>query len=142
MAISGETLEAVRRAYQIWVEHQGDDVSGLLDLMGEDVQVTTLPDGRDPLTFTKACYGKTEMTEYLQALIGDWQLLRADIDEMVTERDVVVVLLSTTWKNRRTDRSFDSQAAHMWRFRDRFASEIRLFFDSGKWSAAARETST
>ena len=138
MAISDETLSAIRKAYQVWVEHDGDDVSGLLDLMGEDIHVTTLPDGTDPLTFTKACHNKVEMTEYFQALIGDWQCLRADIDEMVTERDLVVVMLTTAWRNRRTDREFESPAAHMWRFRDGFATEIRLFFDTGKWSAAAR----
>lgn len=140
MAISDETLSAIRRAYQIWAEHQGDDVSGLLDLMGDDVEVTTLPDGTDPLTFTKACHNKTEMTEYFHALIGDWQLLRADILEMVREQDVVVLVLTTKWRNRRTDCEFESPAAHVWRFRDGFACQIRLFFDSAKWSAAARKT--
>ena len=138
MAVSEATLAAIRRAYQIWAESQGDDVNGILELMADDVVVTTLPDGTDPLTFTKACQNKAETIEYLHALIGDWQLLRGDIDEIVTERDVVVVVLSTAWKNRRTERSFNSQAAHMWRFRDGFASELRLFFDTGKWSAAAR----
>lgn len=137
MVISEETLSAIRRAYQIWAEHQGDDVSGILGLMAEDVAVTTLPDGTGPLTFTKACHNKTELTEYLQALIGDWQLLRADIEEMISERDLVVVLLDTSWRNRRTDISFESQAAHVWRLRDGFACQIRLFFDSAKWSQAA-----
>ena len=138
MTISDVTLTAVKHGYQIWAESQGDDVAALLDLMAEDVKVTTLPDGTDPLTFTKACHDKVEMTEYLQALIGDWQLLRADIEEMVRERDVVVLVLTTTWRNRRTDKAFSSPAAHVWRFRDGFACQIRLFFDSAKWSAAAR----
>lgn len=138
MTISETTLMSIRQAYQIWAENQGDDVTALLDLMAEDVEVTTLPDGTDPLTFTKACHNKTEMTEYFHALIGDWQLLRADIEEMVREDDVVVLVLTTKWRNRRTDREFESPAAHVWRFRDGFACQIRLFFDSAKWSAAAR----
>ncbi|MGI9490234.1 MAG: nuclear transport factor 2 family protein [Geminicoccaceae bacterium] len=129
---------AIRDAYQIWAENQGDDVTALLDLMAEDIEVTTLPDGTDPLTFTKACRDKTQMTEYFHALVGDWLLLRADILEMVRERDVVVVVLTTTWRNRRTDQEFTSPAAHVWRFRDGFACQIKLFFDSAKWSAAAR----
>lgn len=137
MAISEETLLAITRAYQIWAEHQGDDVSAILDLMSEDVDVTTLPDGADPLTFTKACHNKAQMTEYFHALIGDWQLLRADIEEMVREDNVVVVVLTTRWRNRRTDKEFRSPAAHVWRFRDGFACQLRLFFDSAKWSAAA-----
>jgi ketosteroid isomerase-like protein len=139
LAISEATLAAVKQAYQIWAESKGDDVSGILGLMADDVDVSTLPDGAEPLTFTKACHDKVEMTEYLQALIGDWSLLRADIVEMVTERDVVVVLLTTVWKNRRTDKQFASPAAHVWRFRDGFAYQIRLFFDSAKWSDAASD---
>ena len=138
MTISEETLSAIRRAYQIWAEHQGDDVSAILDLMSEDVEVTTLPDGIDPLSFTKACHNKAEMTEYFHALIGDWQLLNADIEEIVREENVVVLVLTTKWRNRRTDKEFESPAAHVWRFRDGFACQIRLFFDSAKWSAAAR----
>lgn len=137
MAISEATLAAVKRAYQIWVENQGDDVSALLDLMADDIEITTLPDGAGPLTFTKACHDKPEVTEYLHALIGDWQLLKADIDDIVHQRDLVVVVLDTGWRNRRTDMSFESQAAHIWRFRDGFACQVRLFFDSAKWSAAA-----
>lgn len=127
-------------AYQVWAESQGDDVRALLDLMADDVEVTTLPDGTDPLTFTKACRNKAEMNEYFHALVGDWCVLRADIDEMVQERDLVVVVLTTVWKNRRTDKEFASPAAHVWRFRDGFASQVRLFFDSAKWSAAAHDS--
>ncbi len=137
MVISETTLKSIKQAYQIWAESQGDDVTALLDLMAEDIEVTTLPDGMDPLTFTKACHDKVQMTDYFQALIGDWQLLRADIEEMVRERDVVVLVLTTHWRNRRTDREFMSPAAHVWRFRDGFANQIRLFFDSAKWSQAA-----
>ena len=136
MAITETTLVSIRQAYQIWAESQGDDVSGLLGLMTDDVEVTTLPDGMDPLTFTKACHGKAEMTEYFHALVGDWCVLRADIDEMICERDLVVVVLTTAWRNRRTDREFESPAAHVWRFRDGFACQVRLFFDSARWSQA------
>jgi ketosteroid isomerase-like protein len=137
LTISNETLTAIKQAYHIWAESQGDDVSRLLDLMADDVEVTTLPDGTDPLTFTKACRNKVEMTEYFQALVGDWCVLRADIDDMVQERDLVVLVLTTVWCNRRTDMEFESPAAHVWRFRDGFACQVRLFFDSAKWSQAA-----
>lgn len=130
-------MKAIRQAYQIWDESGGDDMQPILDLMAEDVVVTTLPNGTDPLAFTKACHGKTEMTEYLQGLIGDWCLLKAEIDDIVCERDMVVVLLTTVWKNRRTEKSFDSPVAHAWRFRDGFATQLRLFFDSARWGKAA-----
>ena len=136
MAISEETLSAIRRAYQIWAEHQGDDVSAILDLMAEDVEVTTLPDGIGPADLHQGLPQQSvEMTEYFHALIGDWQLLRADILERWCVRgNVVVLVLTTKWRNRRTDKEFESPAAHVWRFRDGFACQIRLFFDSAKWS--------
>ncbi|MEL6961710.1 MAG: nuclear transport factor 2 family protein [Pseudomonadota bacterium] len=137
MAISKATLATIQQAYQVWAETKGDDVSALLDLMTDDVEVTTLPDGREPLMFTKACHGKAEMTQYFHALIGDWSIVHADMEDMISERDLVVVLLTTCWKNRRTDKEFTSPAAHVWRFRDEHAYQIRLFFDSAKWSAAA-----
>lgn len=137
LAISEVTLAAIREAYRIWNESGGEDMRPLLRLMTDDVMVTTLPDGAEPLRFSKACRGKVEMTAYSEGLIGDWELLRAQIEEMVSERNLVVVVLQTAWRNRRTDVSFDSEAVHVWRFRDQHACQIRLFFDSAKWSHAA-----
>ena len=138
MTISEMTLMAIRQAYQIWDESGGEDTKPILDLMSDDIVVTTLPNGADPLAFTKACHGKVEMTEYLQGLIGDWCLLKAEIEDMVCERDLVVLLLNTAWQNRRTEKSFDGVAAHAWRFKDGFACQLRLFFDSARWGRAAR----
>lgn len=137
MGISEETLASIRRGYQIWAESGGDDVGPLLDLMADDVEATMLPDGMAPLAFTKACHGKTDMIQYFHALVGDWCVLHAEIEEIVCERDMVVLLLNTAWRNRRTDKAFTSPAAHAWRFRNGFAHQIRLFFDSARWSAAA-----
>ncbi|MGI9433585.1 MAG: nuclear transport factor 2 family protein [Geminicoccaceae bacterium] len=141
MAISDETLTALKHAYQTWHESHGENVGPMLEVMADDVEVTTLPDGANPLEFSKACYSKAEMTAYLQGLIGDWHLLGVDIEDMVRERDRVVVLLTTSWRNRRTDKSFESHAAHAWRFRNGYANQLRLFFDSAKWSEAARADS-
>jgi ketosteroid isomerase-like protein len=138
VVISDETLTALKHAYQVWSESGGEDVQALLGLMADDVEVTTLPDGANPLEFSRACHSKTEMTAYFQGLIGDWHLLDTDIEDMVRERERVVVLLTTSWRNRRTDKSFKSYAAHAWRFKDGYATQIRLFFDSAKWSEAAR----
>jgi ketosteroid isomerase-like protein len=106
--------------------------------MADDIDVTTLPDGADPLNFTKACHNKEEMAAYCQGLIGDWELLRSDIEDVISERDLVVILLTTAWRNRRTEKSFEGPAAHAWRFRDGFAIQLRLFFDTARWVKAAK----
>lgn len=138
VAISKETLTALKEAYRRWDESSGEDLSLIVDLMAEDVQFATLPDGAKPLEFSKPCWNKSEVLRYFEGLLGDWDLLWADIEEVVSERDCVVVLLKNAWRNRRTDKRFESHAAHIWRFKGNRASHVRLFFDSAKWSAAAK----
>lgn len=133
-----QTLKRVRLAYSHWDESAGENMQALLALMADDIEVITLPDGTDPLAFTKACHGKTEMTDYCQGLIGDWELLQAEIEDIIAERDMVVVLLKTAWRNRRTEKSLDGPVAHVWRFKDGFATQLRLFFDSARWAKAAK----
>jgi len=140
VTISKETLAALKDAYRRWDESGGEDLSLLVNLMDEDVQFATLPDGTKPLEFSKPCRNKSEVLCYLEGLLGDWDLLWIEIEEIVSERNHVVVLLKNGWRNRRTDKRIESHAAHAWRFKGQQASHIRLFFDSGKWSAAAAET--
>jgi len=137
VTVSKAVLAGIQEAYQVWSESGGEDMRPLLDLMSDDIEAVTLPDGTDPLAFTKPCQGKVEMTAYCQGLQGDWELVRADVEDVVAERDLVVVLLKTAWRNRRTEKDFEGPAAHAWRFRDGFAIELRLFFDSMRWVRAA-----
>jgi ketosteroid isomerase-like protein len=137
LAISEVTLAAVRRAYQTWHDSRGEDMSDIVALMAEDVHLITLADGASPLEFSKPCYGKAELERYLEGLLGDWDLLAAIVEEMIAERDWLVLLLETSWRNRRTGRSFSSPAAHAWRFQKGKAVQLRLFFDSARWTAAA-----
>ena len=138
MTVSKGTLAAIRRAYQIWTDSRGEDVQPMIDLMSDQIHLTTLADGASPLDFSKPCYSKTDVGRYLEGLIGDWDLLGTRIEEVITERDCVVVLLDTSWRNRRTDKRFDSPAAHAWRFKDGQATHVRLFFDTARWTAAAQ----
>lgn len=138
MTISDETLAALKQAYQIWDESRGEDVKPLFDLMADDINFTTLPDGASPLEFSKPCYSKADLARYFDGLLGDWDLLGTRIEEIISERDCVVVLLDTSWRNRRTDKRFESPSAHAWRFRDGLATHVRLFFDTARWCEAAR----
>ena len=140
MTVAKETLNALKQAYRRWDESRGEDVKPVFDLMAEDVQFNTLPDGASPLEFSKPCQGKAEVLRYLEGLLGDWDLLWIDIEDIISERDHVVVLLKTAWRNRRTDKRFESHAAHAWRFSGQRATQVRLFYDSAKWSDAARGT--
>ena len=137
MAISKETLTALKNAYRRWDESGGEDLSLLVDLMTQDVQFSTLPDGAKPLEFSKPCSNKSEVLNYLQGLLGDWDLLWMEIETFVCDGNYVVVLLENGWRNRRTDKRAEGHAAHAWRFRGKRASHVRLFFDSARWSAAA-----
>ncbi|MGI9492352.1 MAG: nuclear transport factor 2 family protein [Geminicoccaceae bacterium] len=138
MAISKDTLTALENAYRRWDESGGEDLSLLVDLMEESVQFATLPDGAKPLEFSKPCSNKREVLSYLEGLLGDWDLLWLEIEEFVSDKDYVVVLLRNGWRNRRTDKRFEGHAAHAWRFRGKRASHVRLFFDSAKWGDAAK----
>lgn len=137
MTISKEILASIRRAYQIWDHSRGEDVEPLMDLMAEDVQLTTLADGASPLEFSKPCRNKAELSRYFDGLLGDWDLLGTKIEEIISERDCVVVLLDTSWRNRRTEKRLESPSAHAWRFEDDKATRVRLFFDTARWCQAA-----
>lgn len=136
--ISKVTLAAIKHAYQIWNDSRGEDVRAMMDLMADGIQLTTLADGTSPLEFSKPCHNKADFIRYFEGLLGDWDLLRARIEEIVCERDCLVVLLDTSWRNRRTEKHFEGPAAHAWRFRDGKATHLRLFFDTARWCEAAR----
>jgi len=74
LAISKVTLTAVRVAYEIWGESKGEDVSGLVDLMADEIHLSTLADGASPLEFSKPCRNKTDLGHYFAGLLGDWDL--------------------------------------------------------------------
>lgn len=137
MAISNETLTALKNAYRRWQQSGGEDLSLVVDLMADDIEVATLPNGTELLEFSKPCRNKDEVLRYFEGLLGDWDLLWVDIEDVVSERSCVVVLLKNAWRNRRTDKRFESHAVHVWRFEGDRANHLRLFFDSAKWSAAA-----
>lgn len=138
MAISDETMTALTKAYRHWGESSGEDLTLLIDLMADDIEFATLSEGASPLEFSKPCHSKSEVLIYLQGLLGDWDLLSTEIEDIISERDLIVVLLKNAWRNRRTDKYLEGHAAHAWRFKGRRASHIRMYFDTAKWIVAAR----
>ena len=64
-------------------------------------------------------------------------LLRFTVDDYVASGDTVVMVGSCAWRNRRTERVFETPKVDVWMFRNGRAVEIREFFDTARAVEAA-----
>jgi ketosteroid isomerase-like protein len=138
MTVTAEILAALEEAYRIWHESKGERYDQWLPLLADDCRFGSLDDGAPGLEFTKACRSKDEMIAYYVGLVGDWDMVYYLADEFIAERDRVVVLCRSSWRNRRTGKLIESCTADVWRFERGKAVEIFEFTDTAKWAAAVR----
>lgn len=133
-----EELETLKEAYRLWSASNGEQYQAWLDLMDDGFENGCLEDGAPGLEFTRQRRGKEEMAEYFHQLHKDWLMICHFADEFLQDGDRIVVLIRTTWQNRKTGKIVDSPAAHVWRFKRGKAVKKFEFADSSAWKEAVR----
>jgi hypothetical protein len=138
MTATDADLAALKEAYRIWQETRGGRVDRWFELMGDKFRYGSLDGGAPGVEFTKGGTKRDEFAAYLQGLVGDWEMLNYQVYDFVRQRDRVVALCRTAWRNRRTGKALDNPVAHIWRFEDGKAVELFEFCDTAQWAWAVR----
>ena len=82
-----------------------------------------------------------EHREYFQALNEDWEMISYKVNELISQRDRVVVLADVCLCHRQTGRLVATLKADVFRLRDGRIVEFCEFFDSATAVEAADESS-
>ncbi len=137
MTVTANNLDALKNAYRVWSTSRGEHYEHWLDLIADDFENGTLENGVPGLEFSKARRGKAAMLGYFKVLYRDWDMQCHVAEEFLIDRDRVVVLIRTAWKNRLTAGIVECPVAHIWRFKDGKAVSRFEFADSLGWAKAA-----
>jgi len=64
-------------------------------------------------------------------------MLHYEVHQLVAQDDAVFARCSTSWRNKRTGKTFDTPKADFWRLRDGKIVEFYEYFDTAQVMAAA-----
>jgi hypothetical protein len=138
MASSAENLAKLKQAYARWHATKGDE-KVWLELMADNVQVLSLAAGRPGVEFTRPVRSKDDLRRYLAGLRQDWEMIYYRPDDFVVEGDRIAVMSMTSWKNRKTGRTFETAKADFAVFKDGQIVEWYEFYDTAAVEAAVKQ---
>lgn len=133
-----ENIAILEELYGIWTGTRAGTVENVLDHIAEDVTWLSLADGSPGMEFTASCSCKDDVIHYLSELMREWSMDFFELDEMIAEKDRVVVLSNVGWTNNRTGKSVKTPKADVFRIKDRLIVEYLEFYDTAAALAAAR----
>ena len=137
MASPAENLAKLKDAYARWHGTKGDE-QVWLDLMADNVQVLSLAAGRPGVEFTRPVRSKEDLRRYLAGLRQDWEMIYYRPDEFVADGERVAVMAMTSWKHRKTGRTFETPKADFAVFKDGKIVEWYEFYDTAAVEAAMK----
>jgi ketosteroid isomerase-like protein len=138
MGDEARNVELLKAAYKLWNDSKGGSVDHWISLATQDIRFGSLAGGAAPLAFTRPISNREAMRGYFEGLVGEWQMLHYSVDRFVAQDDAVFVRCSTSWKHRKTGKSFDTPKADFWRFRDGKIVEFYEYYDTAQIMAAAK----
>jgi hypothetical protein len=129
--------EKLQRAFQDWNHTRGGTSAAWLDLMADNVHFQSLAGGGPGAEFTVECHSRADVARYFAELAKGWEMIHYTTKVFAAAEDRVVMLGSTAWRNRRTQRLVDTPKADLVTFRNGQIVEFFEFYDTAKLFAAA-----
>ncbi len=127
----------LQKAYHDWHHSRGQTSASWLELMADNVHFQSLAGGGPGAEFTVECHSRDEVTRYFAELAKGWEMIHYTTEVFAACEDRVVMLGSTAWRNRRTQRVVDTPKADLVTFRNGRIVEFFEFYDTAKLFAAA-----
>jgi ketosteroid isomerase-like protein len=120
--MSQENVEAIRRAFELWL-------SGDMDAWLETVDPEVGWDfSNEPLIdVPNKGRGRKDFLEVLSTFMGGWNDYKAEVRELIDAGDQVVVVLHETARMRGTDALIDRDFFHLWTVKGSRATFLRVF---------------
>ncbi|WP_010584942.1 nuclear transport factor 2 family protein [Schlesneria paludicola] len=130
MSDAEENVRKLRVAYKMWNDSRGESSQHWLDLMADDVKMTSLASSHPSMEFTKAVHGKSQAEDYFAGLKASWEMVHFTAEEFVAQGDRVVMLGRCAFRSRLTGKTAESAKADVYRFRDGCIVEFFDFYDT------------
>ena len=138
MGDEARNVGLLKEAYKLWHDSKGDSVGHWINLVADDVRFGSIARGAPPLGFTKPISNKQALRDYFDGLLGDFAMIHYTIENYVAEGDIVFVRCTTSWRSKKTGKTFETPKADFWRFRDGKVVEFYEFYDTAQVMAAAQ----
>ena len=130
-------LASLKAAYQEWNATKGGSIDTWVALMAEDMNLRSLAEGRQNLTFTKPRSGRDEAAEYLRGLTTDYAMEYYRVDRYICQDDHVVMVGQTAWTNKTTGKRVETPICDIWQFRGGKAVSLSEYYDTAKLAEAS-----
>lgn len=137
MANEAENVALLKHAYGRWHDTKAGSVGDFLAIVDDHVLWGSIPRGQAPLEFATQYNSKSALHAYFDGLTTEWAMLHYTIDQYVADGDMVVARGSTSWKNKKSGKTFETPKVDVWRFKNGKAIEFYEYFDTATVMAAA-----
>jgi uncharacterized protein len=138
MASPAENIAKLKDAYRRWDHSKGKDTTMWTTIFADHVRLRSLAAGRPGLEFTLECRSTDDIARYFAGLLGDWEMLHYTTEQFAADGDRVVMLGSTSWKNKKTGRVFETPKADLVTFRDGRIVDFYEFYDTERVLSATQ----
>lgn len=118
-------------------DSKGGSVDHWVSIVDDNIQSGSIARGAAPLEFTRTVSNKQQLRGYFDGLLGDFSMNHYTIHDYVAQGDIVFVRCTTSWRNKKTGKSFETPKADFWRFRDGKVMEFYEFYDTAQVMASA-----
>ena len=109
---------------------QGRQRRALAGFVSEDVRFGSIAGGAEPLGFTGPRSNREAVRSYFDGLLSEFEMIHYTVHDYVAQGDMVFVRCTTSWKNRKTGKTFETPKADFWRLRDGKIVEFYEYYDT------------
>jgi ketosteroid isomerase-like protein len=138
MGNEAANVAVLKEAYARWHDSKGTS-DHWMELVADDIKFGSLARGAAPqLAFAKSYNNRQALADYFAGLRADWEMIHYTVGEFVAQGDAVFMHGSTSWRHKRTGKTFETPKVDFWRFRDDGkVVEFYEFYDTASVIAAA-----
>ncbi|MBX3563087.1 MAG: nuclear transport factor 2 family protein [Sphingomonas sp.] len=130
MGAAPTNAERIRQAYARWAETKGESADLFVDMLADDVVMTTALDPSEPHPLAQARKGKQFASDYLESLALNLTMLDYPTEEVIDGGDTVVWIGSCHWRDRASGREAHTPKVDIWRFEGGKAVSVLEMFDT------------
>lgn len=137
MTTTNPNVEALRGAYDAWIQSRGRSVEEWVKIASPDIALRSAADEHDEGRFGAVPAGHGGLRQYLTDLVTHWIMENYEMDRFIADGDEVVAVARTAWRHRETNKRVACPLVDVWTFKDGLAVSVLELFDTAAMVAAA-----
>ena len=129
-ASASSPVAQLKEVYRNWHETKGGNAQELIALLAEDATWGSVANGTHGIEFARELLSRANVGNYFERFAKDWEVMFCRVERMIAEANSVVVITETSWRHRRTGKSFITPKVDVWDFRRGKAVSYFEYFDT------------